>query len=54
MLFQIDTGYACGGVEVNNGIVCNAAPIFAWMVGKSFNEIRKWKQIENVKKCQGG
>lgn len=54
MLLQIDTGYACAGVEVNSsGIVDNAAPIFAWMIGKSFNEIRKWKHIKSIKGWSG-
>ena len=52
MLFQIDTGYACAGIETNKqGIVCNAAPIFAWMVGKSFSEIKKWGHIKRIREC---
>jgi len=54
MLIQIDTGYACAGAEVDSrGIVLDAAPIFAWMIGKSFNEIRKWKHIKSIKGWAG-
>lgn len=54
MLLQIDTGYACAGVEVDsNEIVRAAAPIFSWMVGKSFNEIRRWKHIKSIKGWTG-
>ena len=45
-LYQIDTGYACGGIVVDNGIVTEAAPIFKWMLHKSFDEIKEWQNIK--------
>jgi hypothetical protein len=34
-LYQIDTGYACFGIESKDGIIVFAAPIAAWAIGKS-------------------
>jgi len=34
--------YACAGIEVEGSIVCKAAPIFGWMVGKSLGEVKTW------------
>ena len=51
MLYQIDTGYACAGIEVNNnGIVYITAPIFSWMIGKNIDEVNKWKCIKHIKR----
>ena len=50
MLIQIETNYACAGIVVNNqGKVTAAAPIFSWMVGKTIDEINKWKYIKNIR-----
>lgn len=53
VLYQVDIGYACFGVEVNNKIVIDAAPIGTWMIGKSWAVVQLW--IENkggsIKKC---
>ena len=38
-LLQVDTGYACFGVVVRNGIVVEAAPIAKWAVGKSLADV---------------
>jgi hypothetical protein len=42
MLYQVDIGYACFGVEVQDGKCINVAPIGKWMMGKSLDEITKW------------
>ena len=42
-LWQIDVGYACAGIEVDEkGVVRNAAPIFGWMTGKWISEVQRW------------
>jgi hypothetical protein len=47
-LWQIDVGYACAGIEVNeNNKVQRTAPIFKWMTGKSISEIQHWVQRKN-------
>ena len=52
-LFQIDTGYACGGIVCNaTGIVTDAPPIFRWMIGKHFRQIEKWKKIKTIKRAK--
>lgn len=48
LLLQIDTGYACAGIVVEDGVCTEAAPIFAWMVGKSLEEIKRWRKIQNI------
>lgn len=51
-LYQIDTGYACAGVVVNNkGIVIRTAPIFRWMLRKTWNRCRKWPKIKTIKRA---
>lgn len=47
---QIDTGYACGGVELDDsGVVIDAAPIFQWMIGKTWCEVQHWKKIKKIR-----
>lgn len=42
-LWQIDVGYACAGILVDEAsVVRHAAPIFKWMKGKSILEIERW------------
>lgn len=42
-LWQIDIGYACAGIEVDEqDVVRNAAPIFKWMVGKRISVVQRW------------
>lgn len=41
----VDTGYACGGVEFNDGVITRAPPIFKWAVGKSINQFLRWRKI---------
>lgn len=41
-LFQIDIGYACGGIAVEDGIVSVTPPIFKWMKGKSIQTVSEW------------
>lgn len=50
-LYQIDTGYACAGIETNDdGIVIFAAPIFKWMIGKNIDNVLEWKKIKRYAK----
>ena len=39
-LYQIDIGYACFGVEVENEIVSYAPPIAKWTIGKTWEEVK--------------
>ena len=41
-LYQIDTRYACAGIEVKDGVVVKAAPVFQWMLGKTWVEVEDW------------
>jgi hypothetical protein len=38
--FLIDLHYACFGIELKDGMVTDAAPIAAWMKGKTLQEIK--------------
>lgn len=50
MWWQVDAGYACGGVETDDmGIVRGAAPIFRWMIGKHLSEVRQWLEAKRGK-----
>lgn len=42
----VDTGYACGGIEFENGRIVNAAPIYRWMIGKPVAQVRQWRKIK--------
>lgn len=42
MWYQIDVGYACGGIEEREGIIVDAPPIFKWMIGKELSFVMKW------------
>jgi len=48
-LYQIDCGHACGGIVVLHDCVIDAAPIFRWMVGKSYAEVASWKRIVSIR-----
>ena len=48
-VFQVDTGYACAGVVVLHGWVIDAAPIYRWMIGKSWASVKRWKRIIEVR-----
>lgn len=50
MLYYIDTGYACFGVEEKDGIVISAAPIAKWSIGKNITKVLKYfKDKKNAK-----
>jgi len=51
-LIQIDTGYACAGIIVKQGIVCVTAPIFKWMKGKRWDQVKTWRKIKCVQYCE--
>lgn len=42
MWLTIDLPYACFYIEVSNGLIVKAAPIGAWMVGKTVDEVERW------------
>lgn len=47
---QVDVGYACFGIDINQqGICINAAPIAHWMIGKNINDIKRWIKSKNGK-----
>lgn len=41
-VWQVDVGYACGGIVTCGDRVVEAAPIFNWMVGKTRAEVRRF------------
>lgn len=41
ILYQIDIGYACFGIEVENESVSYAPPIAKWTVGRTWKEVEK-------------
>jgi len=48
--YWFNTTYACGAVTVDqDGFVCkiDTAPIYYWMVGKKFVEVKKSLQKQN-------
>lgn len=51
-LYQVDTGYACAGVVVENDIVMETAPIFKWMIGKDWSSVSKWKKIVKIEEVK--
>jgi len=40
--FWVDVHYACFGIVASGEVVTDAAPIAAWMKGKTLQEIRGW------------
>lgn len=47
--YSVDTGYACAAVFVDEeGVVVDAAPIFHWMVGKKWEEVKGWRKIKAI------
>lgn len=46
MLYQVTLSYACFGVEVENDIVVNVAPIARWMVGKHLFNVTAWVMLK--------
>ena len=50
ILYQIDIGYACFGIEVENDVVTYAAPIAKWTIGKTWEEVESYfKSKKNAK-----
>jgi len=41
-LWAVDLPYAFFGIEVENEIIVEAAPIGRWMIGSSWPAIQKW------------
>jgi hypothetical protein len=48
-VFLIDLHYACFGIVANGNTVTEAAPIAAWMKGKTLQEIRPWLLAKKAK-----
>jgi len=42
MLIRIEADYFCCGVEVENGIIKDAAPILKWAIGKEADYLFKY------------
>ena len=49
MLYQVDVGYACGGIVMDGDRCVDTAPIFGWMRGKNRTEIRRWLKKKGAK-----
>jgi hypothetical protein len=39
---RVDLPYACFGIEVEGGVVVDAAPIARWMIRKDFHDVADW------------
>ena len=51
-LYWIDTGFACGGVVVNNfGVIVESAPIFSKFLGQRFENLKRWNRVKEVIEC---
>jgi len=53
ILYQVDIGYSCFGIEVEDEIVCHAPSIAKWTIGKTWKEIEKYyktKKNANITK----
>jgi len=46
-LYQIYLGYACFGIEIENGKVKVAPPIAKWMIGKRGVDVFRWIANKN-------
>lgn len=54
-LYQIDLGYACFLIEVEEGKVSHAPGMAKWTIGKDWEEIRdyyKEKKNATITKCK--
>lgn len=49
-MYSIDTGWACAGVLVKNGIITGGAPIFKKFYGQPIENLLKWKQVKQWQK----
>lgn len=49
VLYQVDIGYACGGVVVRGGFVHQTAPIFNWAIGKKWTTFADWAERKGAK-----
>lgn len=46
----IDTGWACGGIEVLDGVVVGGAPIFRKFYGQRAKDLQKRYKVVNLRK----
>ncbi len=44
--YIIDTKYACGALVVSKNKVRRTAPIFRWMRGKKWSEVKAWLKLK--------
>lgn len=45
MLWQVDVGYYCAGLETDDGplhVVLRAAPVLRWAVGRNLSAVQRW------------
>lgn len=45
MLVLISTEFASAGVLVKDGLVVETAPIYSWMVGKRWDDVKRWSKV---------
>lgn len=48
-LFQIDAGYYCAGLIVEDVLIIDSAPILKWMIGKYITEIEQYCKYKKFK-----
>jgi hypothetical protein len=45
ILYQVISHYACAGVECENDIIINTAPIYNRLKGQNVNDIKKYYKV---------
>lgn len=48
-MYWIDTGWACGGVIVEDDIIVGGAPIFRRFFGQPIINLVSWSQVKSFK-----
>ena len=48
-MYWIDTGWACGGVIVENDIIVSGAPIFKRFFGQPIDSLLTWPSVKQWK-----
>lgn len=52
IVYWIDTGWACGGVIVENDVIIGGAPIFKRFFGQPIINLLNWGQVKQWKCIQ--
>jgi hypothetical protein len=52
MLYWVDTGWGCGGIETRDGVVIDTAPIFRKFMGGSVETLKRVYDLREAKEPQ--